>query len=454
MKKTIEEIKVSEIFAHPNNPRLDLGDLSELAESIKANGILQNLTVIRGHYEADGSFVGGGYTTIIGHRRTAAAKVAGLETVSAVVCEMNKAEQIATMLAENVQRSDLTPYEQAQGFQMMLDLGETVTDIAQKSGFSVSTVRHRVKMLELDKDAFKEAEVRGGTLMDYMALEQIKDVELRNEVLKSIGTNNFDYMLKRAKDKEMQLEFQNECIALLDTFATRVESVGGKKYVNSYRVGDKLEKPADADTRGYYYTASSWGISLYADAVEKVLTPEELENQRKQQEAEDRYEQLEECSKRAGYLRKQFLREFHGEKANQLSLMQFAAEALLRQYSYSWKTPARRLCELLDLIPDCDNEEENEKAVNLLIQDRPLYAAMCAAYAKLDCGTASYVDKKWNREIQGFDAVWRDNDDLNTAYDFLCSIGYEMSDEELQLCDGSHSLFVKEEAEEAEEQTA
>lgn len=62
-------LPVSKLFPHPDNPRKDNGDLTELAESIKANGVLQNLTVVP---KEDGS-----YTVIIGHRRLAAAKLAG-----------------------------------------------------------------------------------------------------------------------------------------------------------------------------------------------------------------------------------------------------------------------------------------------------------------------------------------------------------------------------------------
>ena len=59
------------------------------------------------------------------------------------------------MMIENMQRSDLTTYEQAQGFQLMLDLGDTVEQVASKSGFSQSTIRRRVKLLSLDRDAFR-----------------------------------------------------------------------------------------------------------------------------------------------------------------------------------------------------------------------------------------------------------------------------------------------------------
>jgi hypothetical protein len=78
----LQYIAVSQLYPHPDNPRKDLGDLTELADSIKANGIYQNLTVIP--REPDG------YTVIIGHRRLSAAKLAGLEKVPCIVAEMTK----------------------------------------------------------------------------------------------------------------------------------------------------------------------------------------------------------------------------------------------------------------------------------------------------------------------------------------------------------------------------
>ena len=172
-------LSIGELFPHPDNPRRELGDLTELADSIKQNGVLQNLTVVprMATSELTAESCQQGYTVIIGHRRLAAAKLAGLSELPCVVMEMTEKEQIQTMLVENMQRSDLTVYEEAQGFQMMLDLGETVETIAEKSGFSQSTVRRRVKLLDLDKDKFKRAESRGATLEDYAALDKVKNTD-------------------------------------------------------------------------------------------------------------------------------------------------------------------------------------------------------------------------------------------------------------------------------------
>ena len=85
--KGIVTIGLEHIHPHPDNPRKDLGDLTELAESIKKNGIMQNLTVIPKEGEP------GEYITIIGHRRSAAAKLAGVtEAPCRVVEDMDELE--------------------------------------------------------------------------------------------------------------------------------------------------------------------------------------------------------------------------------------------------------------------------------------------------------------------------------------------------------------------------
>ena len=221
----ITNIACRRLHPHPDNPRKELGDLTELAASIKENGIFQNLTVIPGHYLNSREYIAkcvdeGGdaaaaaaawtpkavwssedYTIIIGHRRAAAAQQAGLFEVPCVVVEMDEREQLQTMMIENMQRSDLTTYEQAQGFQLMLDLGDTVEQVASKSGFSQSTIRRRVKLLSLDRDAFRRAELRGATLSDYAELDKIESVEDKNKALEALGTQNFRRVMQEVLEK-------------------------------------------------------------------------------------------------------------------------------------------------------------------------------------------------------------------------------------------------------------
>lgn len=79
MEKTeIVKIPADQIYMHPDNPRKSLGDISELSASIKKNGIMQNLTVIEGHWDNDKNWHTDGFTLLIGHRRFAAGKQAGV----------------------------------------------------------------------------------------------------------------------------------------------------------------------------------------------------------------------------------------------------------------------------------------------------------------------------------------------------------------------------------------
>lgn len=185
----ITNINAKLIHQHPDNPRKDLGDLTELSESIKKKGIMQNLTVIPGHWDENRVHHDEGYTLIIGHRRFAAGKMAGVTMYPCrIVEDMSYKDQVGTMLEENMQRIDLTVLEQAEGFQMMLDLGDTEEQIAEKTGFSRTTVHRRLEIAKLDRDLVKEKTDEDGVyqlnLKDLAELSRIEDVETRNRILK------------------------------------------------------------------------------------------------------------------------------------------------------------------------------------------------------------------------------------------------------------------------------
>lgn len=166
------------LHAHPDNPRKDLGDLKELADSIAEHGIMQNLTVVPDEGDGDG------YKILIGHRRFAASEGVLDELPCVVAKGLTDREQVGIMLCENMQRSDLTYLEQAHGFQMMMDLGDTIETISEKTGFSKSTIKHRIAITELDQSALDEAKKWfQPTIADFIALEKVKDLELRNQIL-------------------------------------------------------------------------------------------------------------------------------------------------------------------------------------------------------------------------------------------------------------------------------
>lgn len=208
MKETV--LRIDQIHPHPNNPRKDLGDLTELAESIKKKGIMQNLTVIPGHWDERKEWYDDGYTLIIGHRRFAAGKIAEIKEFPCRIVAMNQKDQVGTMLEENMQRNDLTIWEQANGFQMMLDLGDTEADISEKTGFSKTTIRHRLNIAKLNQKELKKKEQDESfqlTLKDLYELEKIPDVKTRNKILKE--SNSSRDLVSRAQNAVAEAKREN-----------------------------------------------------------------------------------------------------------------------------------------------------------------------------------------------------------------------------------------------------
>lgn len=448
----INYIATENLYPHKDNPRKDLGDLSELADSIKANGILQNLTVV----PCDES--GNSFTVIIGHRRLAAAKLAGLSTVPCVIRDMSPQEQIKTMLVENIQRSELTPYEQAQGFQMMLDMGETVDTIAEKSGFSTTTVRRRVKLLDLDSAKFQESVSRGATLSDYAELDKIKSIELKNEVLESIGTNNFNNALRSAIEKEKDAEFVSDRIADVKAWAEEITDSKGYSYVTSYFLyswtkDSVVEKPNDADTVKYFYAVSKAGVSIYKELIEVQETAEEISLRELKEAAERRRIELSNITKRHFELRRDFVHQLaHKQKyldQHSAQICKFAANEIIGNGRFERnELNTEMLANLLEFEIDENMSYDDFRDLSVEKGQKeysPIYLLLACAYAKQDDEKDNcYYSSHWDREKQINSYRYEPNDTLDSLYAFLVSIGYDISDEEKAMQNGAHELFEEE----------
>ena len=177
-KSGIVMLKRSQLNPHPDNPRKDLGDLEELRQSIREHGIMQNLTVVPVPCKE------GQYVILIGHRRFKASEGIVDELPCIIAEGLTNREQVGIMLMENMQRADLTVFEQAHGFQLMLDLGDTIQTISDKTGFSQATVKHRLEINKLSKKSIEAAqESFQPTISDFIELEKVKDLEERNKIL-------------------------------------------------------------------------------------------------------------------------------------------------------------------------------------------------------------------------------------------------------------------------------
>ncbi|MGH9157948.1 MAG: ParB/RepB/Spo0J family partition protein, partial [Acidimicrobiales bacterium] len=130
------------LAAHPENPRSSLGDLTELVRSIRSHGILEPLVVL----PADDN---GEHLLVAGHRRHAAAQLAGTATtVPVVIRAMSPVEVIEAMLSENVNRSDLTVAEEVRAVERLMSLedGLTPAKLCRRIGRSQAWVRSRMSV--------------------------------------------------------------------------------------------------------------------------------------------------------------------------------------------------------------------------------------------------------------------------------------------------------------------
>ena len=136
-------LAIDTIHESTTNPRrtFDEAKLRELAESIKHNGLIQPITV-RPNNE--------GFEIVAGARRFRAAQIAELFSIPARIVEIDDAQALEWQLVENSQRVDVHPYEEAQGFQRLLDLpAYDVTALVEKSGKSASHIYARLSLLQL-----------------------------------------------------------------------------------------------------------------------------------------------------------------------------------------------------------------------------------------------------------------------------------------------------------------
>ena len=444
----LQYIEISKIYPHPDNPRKDLGDLTELAESIKAKGILQNLTVVPWFSEitkapADDNKMDGYYRIVIGHRRLAAARLAGMDKVPCVVADMEPKEQVATMLLENMQRSDLTIYEQAQGFQMLLNFGDSVNEVAEKTGFSETTVRRRVKLLELDKEKFKASVERGITLQDFAELNKIEDINVRNQVLENAGTQNWKWKLSEALEDQEMPKRKQELLEFLAGWAKPIKNASNNyEYEKSfYRYKfDGYEKPKDTDKGEYCYVDNGNSITL----CKKTAAPEKKRASEAEKSFKERDAQIKDLAKRSYQLRSDFVRDFNGGKNHIKDIMAFTMIRLTRYGGADMDT----LLELLEIeIPKKDDKTDYMEMVNikrdLVIKnyhEQPERTMLLTAWASLDGNENYYDSHSFNLTINH-----KPNPTLDAIYDSLIALGYEMSDEEQALRDGTHELFMRSE---------
>ena len=229
-------LKISDLEPNREQPRHEFKEeaLMELADSISRHGILQPLLVR--------PLLGGGYQIVAGERRWRAARMAGLTEVPAVIRELDESQVMELALIENLQREDLSPLEEAQGYAALIDTyGFTQEEVAETVGKSRPAVTNALRLMKLPEEIrsmLEEGVLSAGHARALLALpEEEAMVALARQVKeKGLSVRQVEELAKKASQrgkeekKSRKIPYFSEAeLALHDHLGRKVSVNGTKK---------------------------------------------------------------------------------------------------------------------------------------------------------------------------------------------------------------------------------
>jgi ParB family chromosome partitioning protein len=223
----VAEVEVSKVVPNPRQPRQQMNpeELRELADSVRAHGLLQPVVVTRVQGE-EGEL----YQLIAGERRLAAARLAGLTRIPVVFREATPEESLELALVENLQRADLNPLEAATAYQRLIDeFGLSQEQVAARVGKSRPTVANTLRLLGLPEDvkaALSRGEISEGHARALLGLpEESERVSTLREVVQGkLSVRSTEELVRRRAEERERREasqgVQDEIRAIEDAFRT------------------------------------------------------------------------------------------------------------------------------------------------------------------------------------------------------------------------------------------
>lgn len=196
------QIPISEIEPNPEQPRTIFQPerLEELAQSIRANGIIQPLIVRR---------IGEHYELVAGERRWRAAKLAGLQTVPAVVQDFAQEKLLEIALIENIQREDLNPIEAAHAFdRLSREMGLSHEEIGRRTGKDRSSIANTIRLLKLPVEVqhfVADARLPMGQARALLGLpDPARQVEIAKKIIaEGLSTRQVEVLVRRITDSSV-----------------------------------------------------------------------------------------------------------------------------------------------------------------------------------------------------------------------------------------------------------
>lgn len=200
------QVPLDEITANPHQPRksFDHQQLQELADSIKEHGVIQPLIITADQNQSEDRQ----YALIAGERRLKAAKLAGLETVPAILRETSSQDQLVVALIENVQRADLNPLETAAAYaELSEEFGLTHQEIGERVGKSRTAVTNTLRLLELPdvvQQALRKGQISSGHARALLTLDSIpsQTAALQTVLTKNLNVRQTESLVKRLRGQK------------------------------------------------------------------------------------------------------------------------------------------------------------------------------------------------------------------------------------------------------------
>ena len=195
-------LKISEIEPNRSQPRKEFDEkaLSELAESISEHGLLQPLLVR--------PLTLGGYEIVAGERRYRACRMAGLTEVPVIIRELSESETMELALIENLQRENLTPLEEAMGYEVLMnEHGFTQDEVSKSVGKSRPAIANALRLLKLPegvKELLKENKISAGHARALLSLENEENMlELAELIVaKDLSVRQTEKLCKKASKEK------------------------------------------------------------------------------------------------------------------------------------------------------------------------------------------------------------------------------------------------------------
>lgn len=240
----IVEIPLTEIRSNPYQPRKEFDEesLREFAESIKEHGVIQPIIVKKSIK---------GYELIAGERRTRASKIAGKETIPAIIREFNDQEMMEIALIENIQREDLNPIEEAEAFEKIIkSTNITQEEAAKKFGKSRSYITNILGLLSLPEKTKKLVIEQKITMGHARALSKLEDSDQINKLANMIIEDGLSVreLEKILSNPEIEKKVKTKKVTTYNPRFTIYESIMRERVGTKVKINNKkIEIPYDSE---------------------------------------------------------------------------------------------------------------------------------------------------------------------------------------------------------------